>query len=1159
MTLEDASGYLQNASDGDPALLSPDDPIANQAPSWPRPRTPIPPHRLAKLVNALGISAPVPFKPAANDPALSATSLSIPLTPEARRSPAPSVPSTPHSPAPLFQSKFLLHVIPPLHIPHEPSSPDGSQLTPSPASASGYHTQFERGTLVPLLPTLQSQLWAIAKEYALPSTVGMILYLVSSAQSPNPEASLPVPDEPGPRLSDDIWKHLWTRVTKFETESYSRLTTPDNVPGLGFGYVGHSSLFPQEFSSSNVLRPLISPGRVTPQSFHPTFTLATSTASSNPPSRSTSSETSQSEVDTPDTSLPSDSRAATLDLPGLTSPSVIPILAKVEFDIDKRKAAWYEPWIRSRKLNHQKREQRARTESLSGTSPVTGGVSQVDIKVDAPKAAPLPLRLVDRQAIPRFLLSTGEGDDGHEPGYRCLSESPPCLEELDLDSVVNPLTGGGRDPLPDVLGPDGDTRADMRSNTIDQPGHVTNPDIVEPAPDRHALSEPVKTEGDLANGSDEEEVQAPRESLEQAELASDIPSSPLNIMLCHPLPTAGAVMAGTYRKAPPPPLNLMPHSLDLSVSAEPSPLPTSSSTRLAYLRDGVSTPSDGDKRTGTIFDDLDLDLDVEVEDTGEFDENDPNDRRRSQYVLKAKLDEIEKTLVRLSPRGLRHEAKFRERPMKSPLLSPSSSSSASGMTPGSANSPSFSFSTSGHGPLEQGSNEHPIKPSAVWPAVPHSSMRRSAKADSFLGLDDFPAPPKLSLNGIGNVIPVSPYKKSGSIPQDTEVDESEARRELNGHEHTYLGLDSPSFLKPASSDSPIIPLSPDPFGRFPSSTAPPSISQASISLEIPLPRPNVKYSTFEIPPEWHSSPSSPSHKDSLTSHLDSASRPPSSRFSLDSTDEGKNNWANPSLNPVKSIKSLWKKGRKASISFGSGSVPALETGSVRTSPQSPPPVPSLSNASTPRSITPAPSNGSRESVTSPVLPSDRRPTKTLHHDTPFLSTAQLQQSQSSSSINSMVFYSESPYPVHVLPPNSTSRPRTASQAARALSSASLTEVGVMPSPTASTADREKTNVPKSILKSRRTDSSASPLSPEHHATRGSQSRADSMMRTRSTFMGGGGRLTPPSSPFESMRVSPLSSRRRSSRAPTPSQMSPDDETFKPVEPPVPRLELDQRI
>jgi hypothetical protein len=52
----------------------------------------------------------------------------------------------------------------------------------------------------------------------------------------------------------------------------------------------------------------------------------------------------------------------------------------------------------------------------------------------------------------------------------------------------------------------------------------------------------------------------------------------------------------------------MPYAV--SVSGSPEPV-SSSSTRLAYLRDGVSTPSDGDKRTGTVFDELDLGLDFE--------------------------------------------------------------------------------------------------------------------------------------------------------------------------------------------------------------------------------------------------------------------------------------------------------------------------------------------------------------------------------------------------------------------------------------------------------------------------------------------------------------------------------------------------------------------
>jgi hypothetical protein len=549
---DDASTHLRDASD--PQSLS------DNVPSWPRPRSPIPPHRLAKLVNALGISAPVPPR-SPSDPLPPPSPLSASLSPEARRSPVPSLASTSNSPAPSFQSKFLLHVVPPSHIPHESSASETFQLTPPPSSASGYHTQFQRGTLVPLLPTLQGQLWAIAKEYALPSTAGMFLYLVSSAPSPNPDTTSDttstMPDEPGPRLSEDIWKHLWTRVAKFETESYPRAITPNTAVGLGFGYGGPPSpLFPQP---SNALRPLLSTNHFAPQSFPLPLTPTGSTASSNPPTQATFSETSQSEVESPDSSLPSDSRAATLDLPGLTSPSIIPILAKVEFDIDKRRAAWYGPWIRSRKINHQKRENRARTASESGTSPIAGGSQG---QGDALKAAPLPLKLVDRQAIPRFLLSVGdEGDDGRDLGSPRLSESPPNLED------------------PDPVGVE--------------------------------LSGPAETEGDSANDNDEQEVQASSESQERPRLSLNIPASPPSAAVLPAAPAAGMGSANTYKKAAPPPLTLMPYSFNVSGSPEPSPLVSSSSTGLAYLRDGISTPSDGDKRTGTVFDELNLGLDFE--------------------------------------------------------------------------------------------------------------------------------------------------------------------------------------------------------------------------------------------------------------------------------------------------------------------------------------------------------------------------------------------------------------------------------------------------------------------------------------------------------------------------------------------------------------------
>ena len=338
-------------------------------------------------------------------------------------------------------------------------------------------------------------------------------------------------------------------MTKFETESYPRAITPNTTVGLGFGY-----------GPSNTLRPLLSPNHVAPQSFPLPLTPTGSTASSNPPTQATFSETSQSEVDSPDSSLPSDSRAATLDLPGLTSPSIVPILAKVEFDIDKRKAAWYGPWIRSRKLNHQKRENYTRTATESGTSPIAESPSQG--QADVLKAAPLPLKLVDRQAIPRFLLSVGDdGDDSCDPGSPRLSESPSNLED------------------PDPVGVE--------------------------------LSGPAEPEGDSANDKDEEEVQASSESQERPRLSLHIPPSPPSTTVLPTAPAAGMGTANTYRKAAPPPLTLMPYSFSVSGSSEPSPMVSSSSTGLAYLRDGVSTPSEGDKRTGTIFDDLDLGLNFE--------------------------------------------------------------------------------------------------------------------------------------------------------------------------------------------------------------------------------------------------------------------------------------------------------------------------------------------------------------------------------------------------------------------------------------------------------------------------------------------------------------------------------------------------------------------
>jgi hypothetical protein len=102
----------------------------------------------------------------------------------------------------------------------------------------------------------------------------------------------------------------------------------------------------------------------------------------------------------------------------------------------------------------------------------------------------------------------------------------------------------------------------------------------------------------------------------------------------------------------------------------------------------------------------------------------------------------------------------------------------------------------------------------------------------------------------------------------------------------------------------------------------------------------------------------------------------------------------------------------------------------------------------------------------------------------------------------------------------------------------------MPSPSPplprppSSSEKEKAAVPKSILKSRRTESSASTLPTEQHAVSSRQSRTDAVLG-RSTSSSGGDRVTPPSFSSELTRISPTKSRQRVNPPPLPSQPSPD--------------------
>ncbi|CAE6413160.1 unnamed protein product [Rhizoctonia solani] len=85
------------------------------------------------------------------------------------------------------QTRWLVVLLPPEHLIKELSV---GHRSPG---------KLDSGLLIPLFPSLFAQLTAIAKEFSLPSTTGLCLYLH-------------LPDAPEtPRITDDVWPLLWSR------------------------------------------------------------------------------------------------------------------------------------------------------------------------------------------------------------------------------------------------------------------------------------------------------------------------------------------------------------------------------------------------------------------------------------------------------------------------------------------------------------------------------------------------------------------------------------------------------------------------------------------------------------------------------------------------------------------------------------------------------------------------------------------------------------------------------------------------------------------------------------------------------------------------------------------------------------------------------------
>ncbi|KAL0951722.1 hypothetical protein HGRIS_008396 [Hohenbuehelia grisea] len=1080
------------------AISSPDS--ALHSPQWAPPRTPLAPHRLAKLANALGVSTPIPAMQPSSAFMSHSNSLPnpSPASEHLRRSPTPSTASAMSS-FPQPTSKYLLHVIPPLHLPHDSEFPDVT--TPPPPNASGYHKQFKRGILVPVYPSLHLQLAAIAKEYALPSTAGLSLYLVNAKSPtgpPNPPMTMEDPDdEPGPLLSEEVWRHLWVRVLKAEQREdsafVSRSATP-NPFALGLGIITKSS--PNLLADAPPIRSAQSKDTLdsgftyplTPSSTPSTTTISTTDLRLG--TKSNASSSAHSDPETPDSSAPGLSqRANSLDLPGLHSPSIIPILAKVEFDIDRRKALWYDPWLRSRKNNHI-----MRAESRNARRTATADES---INTPDERRPPFEFKLAGRNmtASPISLRSFADRDkevfdepedvgdmvviaDAEKDGYEPLSDSSTSDSEDDgmlaeaepdddddEEDEAEDATArvasmpGARDPLSDVFGTDAETWAEIRNSQ--PPKLPVNPNTLDLALTGAEIDRLPSPQDDFHDTTDltksEDEIQELLAEMSRPRLSVSIPTSP---------PQARA-------RHIPPPLVLQTSASDLVVPADVSP--NSGSAKLAYLNssedaeldeqsvlpeddleddyDRDRPSADSEKREGAFFDDLDLGLDL----TEEYDENDPNDRRKSQYLMKAQLDELEKTLAQFSPRELRADLSddISLTLSPSPKLGELRNSDVLPPTPGLSPKPDV-----------PSSSRTSASENKSWPAVPFSALRDSGTVQpSIKSPDRVPSPPQLAVNGITTSAP-KPFMarppSSGSISAETQF----RMRELEEQEASYPLIHPPSngHISPAT-ESPVIPLSPDPFGRFSSSPGPSSSRQPPPRWDLGSP-PSHGPMNDAIPPEY-SRPSSAA---------------PSSRFSADSftgedgLPKSLKSAGNGGLMSVKSIKKLWRKSNKNSISASA----SQSSGTGRSSPGPMPSVPGTPTFASMPMPPPPPLSAHGEFAHQQQQGGLVPPPSRASLAPPF--PPPIQNHRADPSIAQMHFDQESPYPTRIaVSPRYSARPPSPNY----------------PAPPPPLPEKEKSSVRKSILKWKSSASGSSSQNAANAEPRGSMDRAASPgMRSR---------------------------------------------------------------
>lgn len=174
------------------SLMSPTQPGFQRA--YAPPRKPLSPQHLGRIAQSFGIVTPTLPEGARTSSSSSAKAYSRSPTQQSNHT------RRTHTPAPSL-SQQVVAVVPPVSLMPRDTESD-------PAAEKDREKKWRRGRLLPLQPTLGSMLVVIAREFGLPSTTGLSVYLGPNGGA-YAESASGTADEGGPLVTQETWTTLF--------------------------------------------------------------------------------------------------------------------------------------------------------------------------------------------------------------------------------------------------------------------------------------------------------------------------------------------------------------------------------------------------------------------------------------------------------------------------------------------------------------------------------------------------------------------------------------------------------------------------------------------------------------------------------------------------------------------------------------------------------------------------------------------------------------------------------------------------------------------------------------------------------------------------------------------------------------------------------------